>query len=95
MEVKVHFLKALFKTNSEINASRLAKGVLKIFGAKVLSFSMLCELTKNECFFFIFHWGGAKILVYNPLFIDRFFISLMVAELLFLNQEISYIMFNW
>ena len=26
---------------------------------------------------------------------DRFFISLMVAELLLLNQENSYVMFNW
>ena len=95
----IHFLKALFKTNSEINVSikTMAKGVLKMFGTKVLYFTMLYEL---ECFLLSFI-GDHGIFVCGVIrsvkfiFVDRYFISLMVAELLLLNQENSYVLFNW
>ena len=54
----MHFLKALFKTNLEINVSKLwLREYFKIFGTKVLYFTMRYELTKNECFLLSFIGG--------------------------------------
>ena len=59
---------------------------LKILGTKVLYFTMLYELNKNECFFHL-SLGVAEILSvglsdqYNSLLWKNFFISLIVEEL--------------
>ena len=50
----IRFLKALFKTNSEIDVSRM---YLKYWGPKFCNFTMLYELTKNECFLLSFIGG--------------------------------------
>ena len=76
------------------------KGVLKILGTKVLYSTVLYQLTKNECFLSSFLGGERNFVceVIRPvqfIFVDRIFISLMVAELLLLNQENSYVIFNW
>ena len=67
----------------------MAKRVLKIFSTKALCFPILYELTKNECFLLSFIGGGGGgnfvcgvIRRVQFIFIDRFFIPLMVAELL-------------
>ena len=60
---------------------------------------MLYEPTKNECFVSAFTGGGWNFVceIIRPvqfIFVDRFFISFMVEELLLFNQENSYAMFN-
>ena len=68
----------------------MAKGVVKTFGDKVLYFTILDELIKNDCFLLTFTGGDCVYGIIRPvqfILVDRFFISLMVAELLSLNQE--------
>ena len=51
----MHFLKAAFETISEfrnIFFKAMAVGVIKIISTEVSYFTMLYELTKNECFLF-------------------------------------------
>ena len=76
----------------------MAMGVPKIFGANVLYFAMLYELTKNNILFHlsvrvaeICLWGYQTRIIHT---VDRFFISLMVEELFLLNQENSYVKDN-
>ena len=66
------------------------KGVLKILNTKVLYFTMLCKLTKNECFLLSLIGGDCNFEcgVIRPaefMFVDRFCISSIVAELWMLN----------
>ena len=65
--------------------------VFKIFGTKVLYFTMLYELTKSEHFLLS---EVAKILSMG--LSDQYysFLLLTVEELLLLNQENPYLMFN-
>ena len=75
----------------------MAVRVLEIFGTSISYFTMLCKLTKNVCFL---SSGGDWNFVYGAItpeyiiFVDKFFIPLMVEELFLLNQEHSYVMFN-
>ena len=72
----------------------MAMEVLKIFRNKLSYFTMLYRLTTNECFLSSFSGDGQKFVYGFIIFVDRFFIPLTVAEILLLNQENLYVMFN-
>ena len=77
----------------------MAKGVLKIFGTKISYFTMLYKLTEMNVLFYR-SLGMTEILSVRlsnqyKSFLQTEFHIFMVAELLLLNQEISYVMFDF